>query len=214
MRLPATCFDCMISCYTQVYMLIFVGMHLLCLNRSYIVTGHAAETSSSKRSRRSSATRVHHDRRVKSRHSRGGGRNDRRYRLSFSRNDGERMSSRRHSEREGRRHSSHSRQPNRQPKRRRRRSFRKRSEDNISDDSDNFSVSSFDPEKQKSELVLYEGEQSRQRQQQQLVIYDEQEEPQSRRPDPDGLVLQLDHDNNQILQLEAGHDDRLDTFRV
>lgn len=181
----SACFDCMILCYIQVAHI--HGNMVLCFvsNRSYIVTGHG----------------VHHDRRVKSRHSRS--RNDRRYRLSFSRNDGERISSRRHSEREGRHHSSHSRRPNRQPKRRR--PIRKRSEE-ISDDSDNFSVSSFDPEKRESELVLYEGEQSQQRQQ--------QEEPQSRRPDPDGLVLQLDNDNNQILQLEAGVDDRPDTFRV
>ena len=177
-------------------------------DRSYIVTGHAAERRSPKKSRR------YHDRRVKSRHSRsGGGRNDRRYRLSFSRSGGERNDRRRRSEMERhRRSSSHSRRHDRQSKRRR--SSRKRSE-KISDHSDNFSISSFDSEEQEnhqeSQLVLYEGETS---QPQQLVIRDEQEEYTSNRPDPDGIVLVLDTDNNQVLQLEAGDDDRLVTFKV
>lgn len=171
-------------------------------DRSYIVTGHAAEKIPSKKSRRSS-TRFYSDRRVMSRHSRsGGGRNDRRHRLSFSRSGGERNDRRRRSEKERRRRSSsHSRR--RQSKHRR--SYRKRSE-KISDDSDNFSISSIpEQEHQESQLVMYEGETS----QQMVIRDDEQEEHTQTRPDPDGIVLMLDNDNNQVIQLEAGDDDRL-----
>lgn len=86
-------------------------------------------------------------------------------------------------------------------------------------DSDNFSVSSLDAKKQENQIVLYEGVQP-------LAICDD-EEKQAKKPDPDGVSVNVfmlkgvnsittdgkEEDNDEML-LEEDADGRFISFKV
>lgn len=187
--------------------LVFKIMYLLCLYAqcSYLDTGRQAEKKSSKQSKV-----VYQKRRSKSRQSRSSGeRSVRKHRSDKERRHRSSSRSRRRDKQsKGLSSSSRSRKSSSK-----RGSSRKRSR-KITNDSDNISISSFDPEKQDDQVVMYEGEQE-------LFHVDdneEEEEEQVRRepvrnirskPDPDGFSMLSD--NNQVLE---GDSERLVSFRV
>jgi len=173
--------------------------------KSYLDTGRQAEKKSSKQSKV-----VYQKRRSKSRQSRSSGeRSVRKHRSDKERRHRSSSRSRRRDKQsKGLSSSSRSRKSSSK-----RGSSRKRSR-KITIASDNISISSFDPEKQDDQVVMYEGEQE-------LFHVDdneEEEEEQVRRepvrnirskPDPDGFSMLSD--NNQVLE---GDSERLVSFRV
>jgi FtsZ-interacting cell division protein ZipA len=173
------------------------------IHRSYIFSGRPAQRRSSTKRRRSSFA-SEHDRGVMRRRSSS---------------SGERYDRRRRYDKERRRTSHSHRRERRQSQRRS--SSRKIRSRRMTTDSDNFSVSSLDAKKQENQIVLYEGAQT-----QPLAICDD-EEKQAKKPDPDGVSVNVfmlkgvnsittdgkEEDNDEML-LEEDADGRFISFKV
>jgi len=173
--------------------------------KSYIDTGRAAEKKSSKKSK------VYQSRRSKSRRSRGSAeRNGKKHRSDMERRHHSSSRSRRRDKQSKGRSSSRSRRSSSK------RGSSKRRSRKITNDSDDISISSFDPEKQDDQVVTYEQEQT-----QELFYCDDNEEEEEQvkrepitnirsKPDPDGFTSMLT-DNNEVLEDDG---ERLVSFRV